>query len=75
MNSLTTEEEKIVGLMKCWVKISTSTGIDGGLHNAFIGDWEKLQHSIFDRTKDVEECKKIITEVEKEMEQYINSLY
>ena len=74
MNSLTQEEQKIFGLMKCWVKLSMSTGKDGGLHSAFVGDWEKLQHSIFDRTKDVRKSKKIITEVEKEMEQYINSI-
>jgi len=74
MNSLTSEEQKILTCMKLWVKISMTFSRDGGTHKAFTDDWDKLQHSIAIRVKDFKEYRKIKNSVEQEMEQYIDNL-
>ena len=76
MDNLTEDERKLVTLMKCWVKISIGCGKDGGLHETFVRDWKALQRSINKRLyrENKEEAKKIISDVEKEIEQYIRAL-
>tara|TARA_R100001086_G_scaffold163583_1_gene88241 strand:+ start:1998 stop:2225 length:228 start_codon:yes stop_codon:yes gene_type:complete len=74
MNSLTSEEQKILTCMKLWVKISIASSRDGGTHKAFTDDWGKLQNSIAIRVKDFKEYRKIKNSVAKEMEQYIDNL-
>tara|TARA_R100001086_G_C11694635_1_gene219591 strand:- start:35 stop:280 length:246 start_codon:yes stop_codon:yes gene_type:complete len=76
MESLNEDERKLLGLMKCWTKLSLLSGRDGGTHNAFIRDWKALQVSIKGRNgwKNYKQSYKIINEVEKHMEDYMNNI-